>query len=92
MREYSCDIFGSYLSSVYCTAAGTIFGTTDVYELGYSYLSISIFKHGVKGPSYCKIPQTYATTVVMNEPLKNYKGRRSVKSLLWLIVYWIRRM
>ena len=31
---------------VYCTrtAAGTIFGTTDVYELGFSYLSISIFK------------------------------------------------
>ena len=27
----------------YCTdAAGTIFGTTDVYELGFSYLSISI--------------------------------------------------
>ena len=29
---------------VYCTAAGTIFGTTDVYELGFSYLSISIFR------------------------------------------------
>ena len=29
---------------VYCTAAGTIFGTTDVYELDFYYLSISIFK------------------------------------------------
>ena len=28
---------------VHCTDAGTIFGTTDVYELGLTYLSISIF-------------------------------------------------
>ena len=34
----------SDFTCVYCTAAGTIFGTTDVYELGFSYLSISIFK------------------------------------------------
>ena len=33
----------SDFTCVYCTAAGTIFGTTDVYELGFSYLSISIF-------------------------------------------------
>ena len=33
----------SVVTCVYCTAAGTIFGTTDVYELGFSYLSISIF-------------------------------------------------
>ena len=26
-----------------CAAAGTIFGTTEVYELGFSYLSINIF-------------------------------------------------
>ena len=29
--------------SVYCDAAGTIFGTTDVYELSFSHLSIRIF-------------------------------------------------
>ena len=34
---------GLHQSPVYCAAAGTIFGTTDVYELGFSYLSISIF-------------------------------------------------
>ena len=36
----------SEFTCVYCTTstAGTIFGTTDVYELGFSYLSISIFK------------------------------------------------
>ena len=28
----------------YCTGAGTIFGTTDVYEFSFSYLSHSIFK------------------------------------------------
>ena len=34
----------SPVTCVYCAAAVTIFGTTDVYELGFSYLSISIFK------------------------------------------------
>ena len=29
---------------VYYATAGTIFGTTEVYELGLSYISISIFK------------------------------------------------
>ena len=38
-----------HLYCVYCTAAATIFGTTDVYELGFSYLSISIFNpHSLK--------------------------------------------
>ena len=31
-----------------CAAAGTIFGTTDVYELGFSYLSISIFTYAIQ--------------------------------------------
>ena len=30
---------------VYSTAAGTIFGTTDVYELGFSYISIGVFNY-----------------------------------------------
>ena len=30
------------ITCVYCDAAGTIFATTDVYELSFSYLSISI--------------------------------------------------
>ena len=34
-------------SPVYCAVAGTIFGTTDVYELEFSYLSISIFNVNV---------------------------------------------
>ena len=34
----------SDFTCVYYTAAGTIFGTTDVYELSFSYLSISIIK------------------------------------------------
>ena len=33
----------SDFTCVYCAAAGTIFRTIDVYELGFSYLSISIF-------------------------------------------------
>ena len=33
----------SDFTRVNCTAAGTLFGTTDVYEVGFSYLSISIF-------------------------------------------------
>ena len=34
----------SDFTCVYCAAAaGTIFETTDVYELGFSYLSFSIF-------------------------------------------------
>ena len=33
----------SDFTCVICAAAGTIFGTTDVYVLGFSYLSISIF-------------------------------------------------
>ena len=33
----------SDFTCVFCAAAGTIFGTKDVYELGFSYLSISIF-------------------------------------------------
>ena len=34
----------SDFTCVYCAATvGTFFGTTDVYELGFSYLSISIF-------------------------------------------------
>ena len=35
------------------TEAGTIFGTTDVYELGFSYLSISIFN--CHHPHFCLI-------------------------------------
>ena len=35
----------SDFTCVYCAAGGTIFGTTDVYnKLGFSYLSISIFR------------------------------------------------
>ena len=33
----------SDFTCVYC-ADGTIFGTTDLYELGFSYLSLSIFR------------------------------------------------
>ena len=33
----------SHCTCVNSAPAGTIFGTTDVYELGFSYLSISIF-------------------------------------------------
>ena len=36
-----------------CTAAGTIFGTTDVYELGFSYLSISIFRWYIRIKMSC---------------------------------------
>ena len=36
----------SEFTCVFCTAAGTIFGTTGVYELDFSYLSISIFNFG----------------------------------------------
>ena len=32
-----------HFTCVYSAAAGNIFGTTDVYELGFSYLSIGIF-------------------------------------------------
>ena len=34
----------SDFTCVHCAAAGTIFGTTDVYELGFSYLSESAQK------------------------------------------------
>ena len=33
----------SDFTCVNCAVTGTIFGTTDVYELGFPYLSISIF-------------------------------------------------
>ena len=33
----------SDFTRVYCAETGTIFGTTYVYELDFSYLSISIF-------------------------------------------------
>ena len=33
----------SDFTCIYCTAAGTIFVSTYVYELGFSYLSFSIF-------------------------------------------------
>ena len=33
----------SDFTSVFCADAGIIFGTTDLYELGFSYLSICIF-------------------------------------------------
>ena len=39
---FACHIASDFIC-VYCTAAGTIFGTTDVYELGFPYLSISVF-------------------------------------------------
>ena len=39
---YTANIASDF-TCVYCRAAGTIFGTTGVYELGFSYLSISIF-------------------------------------------------
>ena len=35
----------SDFTCVYCATAVTIFGTTDVYEHGFSYLSISIFNN-----------------------------------------------
>ena len=33
----------SDFTCVYCAVAGTIFGTTDIYQLSFSYLSINIF-------------------------------------------------
>ena len=53
-------------SCVYCAAAGTIFGTTDVHELGFSYLSISIFSHNLN----C----TYDSRVYCE---KSYRFRKS---------------
>ena len=35
---------GFVRGSHYYTAGGTIFGATDVYELGFSFLSISILR------------------------------------------------
>ena len=34
----------SDFTCVYCAAAETLFGTTDVYELDFSYLSVSTFR------------------------------------------------
>ena len=46
-RHTHCLLHVAHIASeficVYSAAAGTIFGTKDVYELGFSYLSISIF-------------------------------------------------
>ena len=39
-RAFSMRLTPPKTSLVYCAAAGTIFGTTDVYELGFSYLFI----------------------------------------------------
>ena len=44
--HFACGSHHLRLHLCYCAAAGTIFGTTDVYELGFSYLSISIFSRG----------------------------------------------
>ena len=38
----------SDFTCVYSAAAGTICGTTDVFELTFSYTFISIFKYGCK--------------------------------------------
>ena len=43
MHSAFCTRLTSPQTCVYITAAGTIFGTTDVYELGFSYLSFGIF-------------------------------------------------
>ena len=40
---------------VVCTDAVTIFETTDVYELGFSNLSISIFNAPKRNPEWCLI-------------------------------------
>ena len=46
----------SDFTCVYCAAAGTIFGTTDIYELGFSYLSlVSLVLYSVKIRKDCLI-------------------------------------
>ena len=51
-------LHAAYIASdftcVYCAAAGTISWTKDAYELGFSYLSISIFKQ-MPSPISCSI-------------------------------------
>ena len=46
-RYAQCLLRAAHIASnfvcLYYATAGTIVGTTDVYELGFSYLSISIF-------------------------------------------------
>ena len=43
----------SDFTCVYCASAGTIFGTTDIYELCFSHLSTSIFSFcGLKTVGY----------------------------------------
>ena len=43
MTLFCAAHIASHFTCVYCTAAGTIFGATDAYELSFSYLYISIF-------------------------------------------------
>ena len=45
MHSAFCTWLASPQTSSVFTAAGTVFGTTDVYELGFSYLCISIFSY-----------------------------------------------
>ena len=40
----------SDFTCIYNTAVGTVFETTDVYELDFSYLSISIFREKIQNP------------------------------------------
>ena len=43
-----------FITTPVCTAAGTIVGTTDLYELCFSYLSINIFNEFGNSAIKCK--------------------------------------
>ena len=71
----------SDFTCVYCAADGTIFRATDVYELVFSYLSISIF-------SFTHI-KNILILFLMNEVI--LKSLQTHKFLLRNIVYMVNK-
>ena len=71
-RLFCTAHIASDFTCVYCSAAGTILRTTDVYELDFSYLSISIFTLFVNKILTCINALYYFYTTAFTE----FDGRR----------------
>ena len=60
-NSLQCLFVASDFMCVYCTISGTIFVTTDDYELSFSYLSVSIFNF-----EYTQLPKKYLSGSKIN--------------------------
>ena len=79
-RLFCAAHIASNFTCVNCAASGTIFGTTVVYELGFSYLSFGIFRHHLNNDIQIFLP-------VLSKQKKYWFETISVEIPKWTFLY-----